>query len=88
MQKLNKVILLREPGELTESERVLFDVLFRDTLGNVEASSYRDTFKLGDGKHNEARIDKMISFTKKSEGDDDLIQMMAMMALQIEDLTL
>jgi len=60
VHKLNKVILLREPGELTESERVLFDTLFKDTLMNVEASSYRDTFKLDHAVHNEARADGMM----------------------------
>ena len=39
VQKLQQVILLKKPGELTESERVLFDVLFRDKLGNAEAAS-------------------------------------------------
>ena len=82
------MILLREPGELTESERVLFDALFRDTLMNVEGSSYRDTFKINDAKHNEARIDNMMSSTKETKIDEDLLQMMAMMALQIEDLSL
>jgi hypothetical protein len=60
------VILLKKPGELTESERVLFDALFRDRLGNAEAgSAWRDTFKMGDGKHNEERLDKLMPLKRR-----------------------
>jgi hypothetical protein len=80
--------LLKEPGELTESERTIFNELFKNGSFVRQSSVKRaDTFKLGDGKHNDLRMESLMP-NKKSRHEpvnQDLLQIMQLMAEQIEE---